>query len=150
MQKKKFDIQKLEKIPKDKCFICKHQIDDADIIFENEKFIAFLDMYPPTKGYTILAVKEHIEDITELSEKDYLEFHNILFKISKAIKQTFKPNRICLLNSGGLLTHWHFHIIPMYKEVYNNFINVILKKSILEISKDERKMIASKIKKNLQ
>ena len=149
MQEKQFDIQKLEKIPKDKCFICKHQIDDEDIVFENDKFIAFLDMYPPTKGYTILAIKKHIEDITELSENDYLEFQKILFQISEAIKKTFNPKRICLLNSGGLLTHWHFHIIPMYKEVYNNFIDVILKKSVLEISKEERKKIASEIKRNL-
>jgi histidine triad (HIT) family protein len=149
MQEKQFDIQKLGKIPKDKCFICKHQIDDEDIVFENDKFIAFLDMYPPTKGYTILAIKKHIEDITELSEKDYLEFQKILFQISEAIKKIFNPKRICLLNSGGLLTHWHFHIIPMYKEVYNNLIDVVLKKSVLEISKDERRKIASEIQKNL-
>jgi len=149
MQERQFDIQKLKKIPKEKCFICKHQIDDADIVFENDKFIAFLDLYPPTKGYTILAVKRHIEDITELSEDEYLEAQKILFRISKAIKKAFGPKRICLLNSGGLLTHWHFHIIPMYKEVYDNFIDVILKKSVLEISRGERKRIASEIKKNL-
>ena len=149
MQEKRFDIQKLGRIPKDKCFICKHQIDDEDIVFENDKFIAFLDMYPPTKGYTILAVKRHIEDITELSEDEYIKLQKILFKISRAIKKAFNPKRICLLNSGGLLTHWHFHIIPMYKDVYNNFIDVVLKKSVLEISKDERKKIASEIKGNL-
>lgn len=148
MQKKQFDINKLEKIPKEKCFICKHQIDDADIIFENDKFIAFLDLYPPTKGYTILAVKRHIEDITELPENEYLAFQKILFQISEAIKKAFNPKRICLLNSGGSLTHWHFHIIPMYKGVYDNFIDVILKKFVLEISKEERKKIASEINKN--
>ena len=149
MKEKQFDIQKLEKIPKEKCFICKNQIDDEDIIFENDKFVAFLDLYPPTKGYTILAIKKHIEDITELSEDEYIEFQKILFQISKAIKKAFNPKRICLLNSGGLLTHWHFHIIPMYKEVYNNFIDVILKKSVLEIPKEERKKVASEIKKRL-
>ena len=149
MQEKKFDIKKLEKIPKEKCFICKNQINKEDIVFENNKFIAFLDSYPPTKGYTILAIKKHVEDITELSEEEYLEFQNILFKISKAIKKAFNPKRTCLMNSGGLLTHWHFHIIPMYKEVYNNFIDAILKKSVLEISKEERKEIVLEIKDNL-
>ena len=115
----------------------KHEIHNDDIIFENDKFIAFLDLYPPTKGYTILAPKKHIEDITELSEQEYMEFQKILFRISQAIKKAFNPKRICLLNSGGLLSHWHFHIIPMYKEVYNNFIDVILKKSILELSKEK-------------
>ena len=102
-----------------------------------------------TLTYTILAIKKHVEDITELSEEEYLEFQNILFKISKAIKKAFNPKRTCLMNSGGLLTHWHFHIIPMYKEVYNNFIDAILKKSVLEISKEERKEIVLEIKDNL-
>ncbi len=147
MREKRFDIKRLDKIPKEKCFICKHQINDEDIVFENDKFIAFLDLYPPTKGYTILATKKHVEDITELSEYEYMEFQKILFQISEAIKKALNPKRICLLNSGGLLTHWHFHIIPMYKDVYNNFIDVILKKSVLEISKEERKSIASNIRR---
>ncbi len=149
MEEKKFDIKKLKKIPKEKCFICKHQIDDSDIIFENDKFIAFLDLYPPTKGYTLLAVKKHLEDITELPEKEYLELQEILFKISKAIKKTFNAKRICILNSGGLLTHLHFHIIPMYEEVYDNFIDIILKKEILELSKEEMSELKDKIKNNL-
>jgi len=149
MKERKFDIEKLEKIPKEKCFICNNQIGDSDIVFENEKFIAFLDSYPPTKGYTILALKKHIEDISELSEEEYLEFQRILFKISKAIKNAFNPKRICLLNSGGLLTHWHFHIIPMYKEMYNNFIDVIIKKKILDLSKTERENLTNKIKNQL-
>ena len=102
-----------------------------------------------TLTYTILAIKKHVEDITELSEEEYLEFQNILFKISKAIKKAFNPKRTCLMNSGGLLTHWHFHIIPMYKEMYNNFIDVIIKKKILDLSKTERENLTNKIKNQL-
>lgn len=149
MEEKQFDIKKLEKIPKENCFICKNQIDKEDIIYEDKKLIAFLDLYPPTKGYTILAIKRHCEDITELTETEYLHLQKILFKISTAIKKVFNPKRICLLNSGGLLSHWHFHIIPMYKEVYDNIIDVILKKSILKISPEERNKIVSELKKNL-
>ncbi|PIO07644.1 hypothetical protein COU59_02970 [Candidatus Pacearchaeota archaeon CG10_big_fil_rev_8_21_14_0_10_34_12] len=149
MDEKKFDIVKLKKIPKEKCFICKNQINNSDVILNDDKFIAFLDLYAPTKGYTILAMKKHIEDISELTEKEYLEFQKTLFKISEAIKKAFNPKRICLLNSGGLLTHWHFHIIPLYKEVHNNFIDIILKKKILDMSENEKKEIVNKIKNNL-
>lgn len=76
MKEKKFDIKKLEKIPKGKCFICKNQINNSEIIFENKEFIAFLDQYPPTKSYTILAPKKHIEDINELSEEEKSEIIN--------------------------------------------------------------------------
>jgi len=36
MQEKKFDIKKLEKIPKEKCFICKNQINKEDIVFDKK------------------------------------------------------------------------------------------------------------------
>lgn len=150
MEEKNFDIKKIEKISKEKCFICKKEIEEYNLIFEDRNCIAFLDSYPPTKGYTLLAVKKHIEDISELPEKEYVDVQRIVFKISDAIKRAFNPKRICLLNSGGLLSHWHFHIIPMYKEVYNNFIDVILKKSIIELSKEEREKIVAEIKKNLK
>lgn len=105
MKKEKFDIKKLKKIPKEECFICNGKISESEIIFEDDKFIAFLDQYPPTKGHTILTTKKHIEDIIELSQEEYLKFQGTLLKISEPIKKSLNPKRICLLNSGGLLCH---------------------------------------------
>ncbi len=149
MKKEKFDISKLEKVGKDKCFICDCKISKEEIVFENEHFIVFLDMFPPTKGYTILAPKKHVEDITELSEEEYLNLQRLLYRISIAIKNAFNPQRICLVNSGGLLTHFHFHLIPMYEEVHNNFIDIILKKNVLKLSKKDKIKIVSDIKEQL-
>jgi len=149
MKSKKFDIQKLNVLSKDECFICKHDIAKENIIYEDKKFIAFLDQFPPTKGYTILAFKKHYEDITEIPLKDYLEFQKVLHSLCKSIKKSFKPIRICLQNSGGFLAHFHFHIIPMYVPVKDNFIDVILKKNVLELSLKERKEIAQTIANNI-
>ena len=150
MRKQQFDINTIARIPKDNCFICKQKIDEAEIVFEDDKFIAFLDMHPPTKGYTILAPKEHFEDITQMDKKDYMEFQVILFDIAQAIKRAFEPERICLLNSGGILKHWHFHIIPIYEDVYIGLRNIILKKTVLQINKEEKEQIAASIKDNMQ
>jgi len=149
MKKEKFDISKLKKIEKNECFICNRKIPKEEIIFEDERFIVFLDMFPPTKEYSILAPKKHVEDITELSEQEYLNLQKVLYKVSVAIKSAFNPKRICLMNSGGLLTHFHFHLIPMYEEVYNNFIDIILKKNALKLSKKDKIKIVSEIKEQL-
>jgi len=150
MKRKDFDIKKIKKSSKGDCFICKHKFDDEEIVFEDEKFITFLDLYPPTKGYSILAPKKHFTDITDMSESEYLEFQRVLFRLSDAIKKALRPKRICLLNSGALLAHWHFHIIPMYNEIYDNFIDVILKKSVLKFSKTEKKEMVMNIRKYLK
>ena len=149
MKTEKFEINNLKKIGKEKCFICKSQISKEELIFEDKNFIVFLDLYPPTKAYTIVAPKKHFEDVSEFSEKEYLEFQKLVYKISFAIKKAFNPKRICLLNSGGLLNHFHFHLIPVYKEMYNNFLDIILKKEILKFSREEKMKIVSKIQRYL-
>jgi len=149
MKKIKFDIKKLKKLDKKKCFICKNQINKENIIYENNEIIAFLDLYPPTKGYILVATKKHIEEVTELSENEYLNLQKILFKISKAIKKAFNPKRIYILKTGDLVAHLHFHIMPIYN-INNNFTDILLKKSIIKLSKEERKNITSEIKELIE
>lgn len=152
MTKKKFDIGRLykNKVKKSNCFICKGLILPEEIIYEDNKIIAFLDKYPPTKGYTLIATKKHYEDISEISKSEYQKIQKHLYKIAIAIKKSFNPNKICILNSGDILKHFHFHIIPIYrKSMHNHFIDIILKKHILNMSQKERKEIADKIKENL-
>lgn len=142
-----FDIRTIKEVTKENCFICQNKIPTEDIIFQNKNFIGFLDLYPPTKGYTLLATKKHYEDITQLSKKEFFEMQNILYKILKAIKKAFKPDRIYLLNTGELVQHFHIHIIPIYKNTHKNFVDVLLKKTIIKLTKGDRKKISNKIKK---
>lgn len=149
MKKINFDISTIKAVNKENCFICQNKISPENIIYENKNFIAFLDSYPPTKGYTLLAPKKHYEDITEFSEKEFFELQKLLYKLSKAIKKAFGTVRIYLLNTGELVHHFHFHIIPIYKEMHINFVDILLKKTILELTKEDKKKIVSKIKNYL-
>jgi diadenosine tetraphosphate (Ap4A) HIT family hydrolase len=152
MKKEKFDINELykKKILKDNCFICKNLIPREEIIYEDDNSIIFLDKNPPTLGYVLIALKNHYEDITEVPSSEFLEMQKILHKISLAIKKAFNPKRICVLNSGDTLKHFHYHIIPMYRDLHNNLIDVILKKSVISMSEPEKKEIINKIKENLR
>lgn len=143
-----FSITQLSNLSTKACFICKKSIPPHDIIFEDDQFIAFLDLYPPTKGYTLLAPKDHYQDITDLTAGQYAQFQKLLYKISKAIKISLQPNRICLLNSGGLVPHWHFHIIPVYEKVKDNFVDYIMKTEILEMTDEERKETSTLIRQS--
>lgn len=144
-----FDIKKLKKITRENCFICQNKINTENIVFENKNFIAFLDYYPSTLGYTLLAPKKHYEDISEFSKKEFDEMKNILFRIVKSIKKNLKPDRIYLLNTGEIVTHFHIHIIPIYYETHTNFVDVLLRKKLLKLTKMERKKLSLKIKKSI-
>nr|MBI4156378.1 HIT family protein [Candidatus Woesearchaeota archaeon] len=152
MKRIKFNIGKeIKPIKKGKnCFLCKPELNKEPVIYQDKNFIAILDKYPPTEGYTILGTKKHIEDVTELSLKEHIEFQSVLYNIAKAIKKAFKPKRIVLVQTGGLISHFHFHIIPFYRSVGQDFIDVFTKKEILKFTEKEKEKIANQIVKYLK
>ena len=70
----------------------------------------------------------------------------LLYRLGKAIKKAFKPTRIYIVNTGELVTHLHFHIIPIYKKTHINFGEMFFKKTILQLTKEEREKIVLRIK----
>jgi diadenosine tetraphosphate (Ap4A) HIT family hydrolase len=68
------------------------------------------------KGYSLLLLKEHKGDLTELSEDEHLSIQKNLLQVSKFVKNHFnakKTNQSCL---GNFEPHLHWHIFPRYEE----------------------------------
>lgn len=68
------------------------------------------------KGYSLLLLKEHKGDITELTEEEHLSIQKNLLEVSKFVKTFFnskKTNQSCL---GNFEPHIHWHIFPRYEE----------------------------------
>ena len=147
MRLKKWSSDKLKGLKG--CFLCGSNKDDVLEIYRDKNHLVVLDKYPPTKGYTLVALKKHKSDISELTEKEYVELNKLVYRTSKAIRKAFKPKRIVLLQSGIFNNHFHFHIIPMYEDIYMNLLNVITKKTIIDFSKKEWGDIRNKIKRFL-
>ena len=155
MKRIKFWVKKLINAIEGKpCFICEYSKDSSKIsytlIYEDNNFIAFLDKYPTSKGYTLVSPKKHIQDITQLTPEEYLKMQKIIHNVSNAIKKAFSPNRICLFQLGGVAPHLHFHIVPIYGTLTEQVLDIIKKKSILEFSEKENTLIANKIRKNMK
>lgn len=105
------------------CIFCKIIKKDipANIIYEDENFIAFLDINPINKGHVLLVPKEHSTNIYEMSEKTAKEVFPLIKKLSTVIKKAVGANGINIgMNNeaaaGQLVMHSHIHIIPRFKE----------------------------------
>jgi len=99
------------------CKIAKKQI-PTDILYENNKTIAFLDINPVNKGHTLVIPKEHYETIIDIPEDLLIEVIKTTKKISIALSKISDGITIAQNNkkSGGQeIPHLHFHIIPRYK-----------------------------------
>ena len=99
------------------CIFCKIISKEipSDIVFENSKVIAFLDINPVSKGHTLVLPKKHSEVIHEISDEDSKELILVIKKISKALMKLSEGLNVVQNNykvAGQLVPHIHFHLIP--------------------------------------
>ncbi|HIP34410.1 MAG TPA: HIT domain-containing protein [Bacteroidia bacterium] len=96
----------------------------ADIIYEDEKHLAFLDIQPFEKGHILVIPKFPYETVFEMPENDYLDLQRVVYKIVNKIQDELGGGLNILQNNfpiaGQIVPHVHFHLIPRNekKELY--------------------------------
>lgn len=100
------------------CAIAKKEI-PADIVYEDEKFLAFLDINPINPGHVLLIPKAHYENLYDLPDEILENIVPLIKKTALAIKNGLKADGINIgMNNesaaGQLVPHVHFHIIPRF------------------------------------
>ncbi|MFA5946143.1 MAG: HIT family protein [Patescibacteria group bacterium] len=111
------------------CLFC--QIVSGEIpchkIYENEKVLAFLDIFPVSKGHTLLIPKAHAQDLAASSMEDAVELmrviHDLAPKITKAIGASgYNLGMNHGLDAGQDVLHTHLHIMPRYNGDERKFV----------------------------
>lgn len=101
------------------CIFCK--IAKGEIpcykIYEDNDFLAFLDLSQATKGHTLIIPKKHYDNIFSLDEK--IDIMRPVIAVAKALKKSLKIDNINMINNNGPLAgqtinHFHIHLIPRY------------------------------------
>jgi len=82
-------------------------------IAENEKFYAFLDIFPFAKGHTLVVPKIEVDQLFNLPVNYLAEILTFAQPIAKAIQQAFNYNRVNILTIGFEIPHAHIHLLPM-------------------------------------
>lgn len=100
------------------CKIVKKEI-PCDLVFENEKVIAFLDIRPSSPGHTLVVPKAHHEDLLATPDSDLLEVMCVTKKVAKAAMEAVKADGFNVITNtkpaaGQAVFHTHFHIIPRF------------------------------------
>lgn len=119
----------------------------ANIVYEDDLVIAFLDISQTTKGHTLVVPKEAYKNIFELNDDISAHLFKIVVKLSKAIKKAFNPDGLNIINNNGVVAgqsvfHYHIHILPRYKD--DDFIM-----RGVDHSKDYKKEDLIKIKESI-
>jgi histidine triad (HIT) family protein len=82
-------------------------------IAENERFFAFLDIFPLREGHTLVVPKLEVDRFFDVPD-DYLAQILLFAKpIALAIERAFDCNRCGLAVIGLEVPHAHLHLVPI-------------------------------------
>jgi histidine triad (HIT) family protein len=100
----------------DDCIFCK--IAKGEIptqkIYEDENFIAFLDINPINSGHTLVIPKKHFENLFVMPDKLISDYILLIKKLAPKIKEAMNARWVNLLVFGEEIKHTHVHIIPRF------------------------------------
>lgn len=114
-------------------------------IAENDRFLAFLDVFPLKKGHTLVIPKQETDYIFDLDKNLYLGLMDFSSQVAAAIKKSISCRRVSVHVIGLEVPHAHVHLIPINSMNDCNFTNEKLKFSNEEFE-DTAKLIASHFK----
>jgi histidine triad (HIT) family protein len=117
----------------------------AHIIAEDEKFIAFLDVFPLAKGHCLVVPKEETDYLFDLDDDTTAGIHVFAKRVAKAIKKVIPCKRIGVAVLGLEVPHAHIHLIPI-----NQLSDINFGREKLKLEPAEMKDIAEKISKELK
>lgn len=112
-------------------------------IAENEKFFAFLDIFPLREGHVLVVPKSETDKFFDLSD-DYLSELLVFAKpIAKAIERSFNCDRCGIEVIGLEVPHAHLHLIPINSANDLNFTQEKLKMDDVQLKKAQEKIISN-------
>ncbi len=101
------------------CIFCKivNKEIPADIVYEDDKVVAFNDINPQAPYHILVIPKKHISTLLELTEEDKELIGHIYMVINKIAQEKGFADRgyrvvvNCKEEAGQTVFHIHFHIL---------------------------------------
>lgn len=105
----------------EECIFCKIAMGEisSQKVYEDENFLAFLDINPRNPGHTLVIPKKHYETILEIPDSEAGELFKVVKRIAIAVKKAMQADGISIGQSneraaGQVIPHVHFHVIPRF------------------------------------
>ncbi len=109
-------------------------------IAENDKYFAFLDVFPCAVGHVLVVPKQEIDYLFDLSDELYSGLMAFAKQIEPAIRKAVPCKRVGVAVIGLEVPHTHVHLIPMNSMSDMDFTHK------LKLSSEELAETAAKIR----
>jgi histidine triad (HIT) family protein len=91
-------------------------------VYEDDNILSFMDVFPQSKGHTLVIPKAPSRNLLETNAKDIGRLFGSVQRIAKAVETALKPDGIVITQfngapAGQTVFHTHVHIIPRYEGI---------------------------------
>lgn len=98
----------------------------AKVIYEDDNYLAFLDISQATKGHTLVIPKEPTHSVLTASQKTVSDINLIAQKIARAFVDNYDALGVNILTNaneiaGQTVHHYHVHVLPRFDKDELNF-----------------------------
>lgn len=93
----------------------------AHKVYEDEKTLAFLDIFPVNPGHTLVIPKaSDTRNIFDVSPEDWMATTETARKVAHAVEKAVGADGVNIImnnrsHAGQVIDHPHIHVIPRYK-----------------------------------
>lgn len=108
---------------KDDCIFCKlaNNVFPTNSIYEDEDFNVILDVGPATRGHALILPKEHYANLYEIPDDKAAKVMVLAKKLAIEMTDKLGADGFNLVQNnnecaGQTVFHFHFHLIPRYKD----------------------------------
>ncbi len=108
---------------KDDCIFCKlaNGVIPTNTIYEDDSFRVILDLGPATKGHALILPKNHYANIYEIPEDVAGDVMKLAKKMATHMTEKLNCDGFNLVQNNGeaagqTVFHFHYHLIPRYKD----------------------------------
>ena len=109
-------------------------------VAEDDKYYAFLDINPLTKGHTLVVAKQEVDYLFDLDDETLAGMMVFAKKVAARIKREIACARVAVVVLGMEVPHAHIHLIPIQSEN-----DVDFHREKLHLSPEEYREIADKL-----
>ncbi|TND03924.1 MAG: Hit-like protein involved in cell-cycle regulation [Bacteroidetes bacterium] len=110
-------------------------------VAETENCLAFLDVFPLTRGHVLVIPKKEINYLFDIEDELFTELHLFAKEIARSIKAAVPCMRIGVAVIGLEVPHAHIHLVPI-----NSVGDINFAKEKLKPSKEELEATAREIR----
>lgn len=105
------------------CIFCKIVAGDipASKVYEDDHFLAFLDISQVTPGHTLVIPKKHARNLLEMTPDETADLFNVVSTVTKKVESATQPQGMNIISNmeeiaGQSVFHTHVHILPRYSQ----------------------------------